>query len=401
MRTIRLAAVAALLALGTARAEDAAGPLRLGLLLDMSGPYADMTGPGSEAAAKLAAEDAGGSVLGRRIEVLAFDTLNKPDLATAKAREWFSPTGGVAAIMDVVGSSAALAVQEVGRNANRIVVMNAPASTRLINETCSPTSVLYTYTTYAIAHTVGQALVGQGGKSWFFIAADYAFGAGLVTDTSAVVTRAGGSVAGTVKHPLNTSEFSSPLLQAQASGADVIALANAGSDMINAVKQAREFGVGQGRQRLAALVALITDIHSLGLETAQGLLLSEGFYWDLNAQTREWSKRFFARTGRMPTMLQAGVYSSTRHYLAAVQAAGTDEALPVMEKMRSTPIDDFFAPHGRIRADGLMVHDMYLFQVKRPAESQAPWDYYKVLATIPGEQAFPSLADSTCPLVRK
>lgn len=271
---------------GAQPAPQAGGsPLRIGLLLDMSGPYADMTGPGSEAAAKMAAEDFGGKVLGRPIEVLAADMLNKPDVASAKAREWFS-TGGVGAIMDVVGSSAALAVQEIARNADKVVVLNAPASTRLINETCSPTSVLYTYTTYAIAQTVGKAAVAQGGKSWYFIAADYAFGAGLVQDTSAVVKAAGGAVLGSTKHPLNTSEFSAQLLEAQASGAEVIGLANAGSDMINAVKQAREFGIDRGKQRLAALVALITDVHSLGLPTAQGLLLSESFYWDLNDATR-------------------------------------------------------------------------------------------------------------------
>ena len=348
----------------------------------------------------MAAEDFGGTVLGRRIEVTAADTLNKPDVATAKARQWYGPDH-FSAIMDVVGSSAALAVQEVARNANRIVVLNAPASTQLINESCSPTSVLYTYTTYAIAHTVGQAVVAQGGESWYFIAADYAFGAGLVDDTSAMVKAAGGTVAGTVKHPLNTTELSSPLLQAQASGADVIALADAGSDMIGAVKQASEFGAGMGKQRLVALVALITDIHSLGLDASKGLLLSESFYWDTNDETRAWSKRFFTLTGRMPTMLQAGAYSSTMHYLQAVRAAATDEAGAVMAKLRELPIHDFFAPDGHIREDGLMVHDMYLYQVKSPAESRAPWDYYKVVATIPGDQAFPSLANSTCALVKR
>ncbi|MDQ2804246.1 MAG: ABC transporter substrate-binding protein, partial [Pseudomonadota bacterium] len=361
---------------------------------------ADITGPGSETAAKMAAADFGGKVLGRPIEVVAADTPNKPDVASAKAREWFSE-GHVGAIMDVVGSSAALAVQEVARTADKVLVLNAPASTRLVNETCSPTSVLYTYTTYAMAHTVGQTVEAQGAKSWFFIEADYAFGAGLVRDTSAVVKAAGGKVLGSVKHPLGTTEFSSQLLAAQVSGADVIGLANAGTDMINAVKQAHEFGIGPGKQRLAALVALITDIHSLGLPTAQGLLLSESFYWDLNDATRAWSKRFFARTGRMPTMLQAGVYSSTMHYLKAVQAAGTDEAGPVMARMRGMPVQDFFATNGHIREDGLMVHDMYLFQVKTPAESKGPWDYYKLVTTIPGDHAFASLADSTCALVKK
>jgi branched-chain amino acid transport system substrate-binding protein len=321
-------------------AQAAGEPLRLGLLLDMSGPYADLNGPGSETAAKMAAEDFGGRVLGRPIEVVAADHSNRADIASARAREWFGP-GRVAAIMDVAGSSAALAVQEVGRNANRIVVLSSPASTRIVNESCSPTSVLYTYTTYAIAQTVGRAAVAQGGRSWYFIAADYAFGHGLVQDTSAVVRAAGGTVLGSARHPLGTSEFSNFLLQAQSSRADVVALANAGSDMINAVKQAREFGLGRGRQRLAALVAMITDVHSMGLADAQGLLLSESFYWDLNEEARAWSRRFFERFGRMPTMLQAGTYSSTMHYLKAVQAAGTEEAGAVMRAMRSTPVNDF------------------------------------------------------------
>ncbi|HYI83708.1 MAG TPA: ABC transporter substrate-binding protein [Acetobacteraceae bacterium] len=386
--------------MGAQPAQAAGEPLRIGLLLDMSGLYADLTGPGSETAAKMAAEDFGGRVLGRPIEVVAADHSNRADIASARAREWFGP-GRVTALMDVVGSSAALAVQEVGRNANRIVVLNAPASTRIINENCSPTSVLYTYTTYAIAQTVGRAAVAQGGRSWYFIAADYAFGHGMVQDASAVVRAAGGTVLGSTRHPLGTSEFSNFLLQAQSSRADVVALANAGSDTINAVKQAREFGLGRGRQRLAALVVMITDIHSLGLDAAQRLLLSESFYWDMNEETRAWSRRFFARIGRMPTMLQAGTYSSTVHYLKAVQAAGTDEAGAVMQVMRSTPVNDFFARNGRIREDGLMVHDMHLFQVKTPAESTAPWDYYKLVATVPGGEAFPSLADSTCPLVRR
>lgn len=405
MRTgIRIALLAAVFAGGPAWAQPAPGisdgVVRIGLLLDMSGPYADITGPGSETAARMAAEDFGGKVLGSPIEVLAVDTFNKPDVASAKAREWFG-TGHVDAILDVVGSSAALAVQEIGRNANKVVILNAAATTRLINDTCSPTSVLYTYSTYAMANTVGEALVAQGARSWYFIAADYAFGAGLVRDTSAVVKAAGGTVLGSVKHPLNTTEFSAPLLEAQASGADVIGLANAGSDMINAVKQAGEFGIGHGHQRLAALVAMVTDIHSLGLPSAQGLLLSESFYWDLNEQTRAWSKRFFARTGRMPTMLQAGVYSSTTHYLKAIQAAGTDATDAVMAQMRQMPVQDFFAANGHIREDGLMVHDMYLFQVKSPAESKGPWDYYKLLATIPGDHASPPLTESTCALVRK
>ena len=391
---------ASLLATGPAWSQAQPGPLRLGLLLDLSGVYADMTGNGSKAAAEMAVADFGGTVLNRPIEVLAADTQTRADLASSKAREWFSD-GQVEAVMDVVGSSAALAVQEIGRLQNKVVVMNAPASLPLINASCSPTSVVYTYTTYGLAHSVGEAVVADGGKTWFFIAADYAFGAGLVTDTSAIVEGAGGKVLGVVKNPLNTQEYSSSLITAQASGADVVALANAGSDMINAVKQAHEFGLDKGKQRLVGLVGLITDIHSLGLQSAQGLLLSESFYWNLNDDTRAFSRRFFAKTGRMPTMIQAGTYSSVTHYLQAVQAAGTVEAGAVMAKMKEMPIHDFFAPDGRIRADGLMVHDMYLFQVKTPAESKEPWDYYKLVATVPADQVSPPLSESTCALVKK
>ncbi len=374
--------------------------VRIGLLLDMSGPYADITGKGSETAALMAAEDFGGKVLGKPIEVIVTDHLNKPDVAAEKAREWFD-TGKVDALMDVVGSSSALAVQEIARARHKVVMLNAPASPQLINQACAPNSVLYTYTTYAIAHTVGEAAVKQGGSSWFFITADYAFGVALEQDTSAVVKAAGGRVLGSVRHPLNTSDFSSFLLQAQASGAKVIGLANAGSDMINTVKQAAEFGIDKGGQNLAGLVVLIADIHSLGLATAKGMVLSESFYWDLDENTRAWSKRFFERIGRMPTMLQAGVYSSTMYYLKAIEAAGTDDGDAAAQAMRSMPVNDFFAHNGHIREDGLMVHDMYLFQVKSPAESTGPWDYYKLLATIPGDQAFPPLAGSQCPLVKK
>ena len=394
-----LACLALLAGAGPAAAQNT-NPFKIGMLLDLSGPYSDLNGMGSQVGATMAVEDFGGSVLGRPIELLVIDHQNKADLASAKAREWYGKDG-VEAIMEVVGSSAALAVQDIARDANKIVILNSPAASRLVNENCSPTSVLYTFNTYAVAHTLGRAIVQQGGKSWFFIAADYAFGAGLTQDTGAVVQEAGGTVIGAAKHPLNMSDFSAPLLQAQASGADVIALANGGADSVNAIKHASQFGIGRGKQRLVALVAMITDIHSLGLESAQGLLLTEAFYWDMNEQTRAWSRRFFERMHRMPTMLQAGAYSSTLHYLQAVQAAGTAETGAVMAQMRLAPVQDFFAPGGRIRADGLMVHDMYLFQVKTPAESKAPWDYYKLIATIPGDQAFHPLSESKCPLVNK
>jgi branched-chain amino acid transport system substrate-binding protein len=404
MRLIIAAAILAMVTISITFAQQTAqisdDVVKIGLLLDMSGPYADITGSGSETAARMAAEDLGGKVLGKPIEVIAADHLNKPDVAAEKARQWFE-VERVDALMDVVGSSSALAVLEVARARNRIVVLNAPASTSIINEACTPTSVLYTYATYAIAHTVGSAVVKQGGDSWFFITADYAFGHSLEADTSAVVRAAGGKVIGSVKHPLNSLDFSSFLLQAQASKAKVIGLANGGNDMINSVKQATEFGIDKAGQRLAGLVVMIADVHGLGLAAAQGMMLSESFYWGLNDETRAWSKRFFARIGRMPTMLQAGVYSSTMHYLKSIQAAGTDETDAVMKVMRSTPIKDFFTSNGRIREDGLMVHDMYLLQVKAPAESKEDWDYYKVLATVAGDEAFPPLSQSKCPLVNK
>jgi branched-chain amino acid transport system substrate-binding protein len=391
-------------AAATAQAQPADkvsdGVVKFGLLLDMSSLYADITGQGSVTAARMAIEDYGAKVLGRPVEVIFADHQNKPDIAASLAREWFD-TQKVDAILDVAASATALAAVEIAKGKNKIVVMSGPGAARLTNEACSPVSVHYAYDTYSLAHTTGGATVKQGGDTWFFLTADYAFGHELERDASAVVTANGGKVVGSVRAPLNSSDFSSFLLQAQASKAKVIGLANAGGDTTNAIKQAAEFGIVKGGQKLAGLLVYINDVHSLGLERAQGMLLTEGFYWDLNDETRAWSKRFFDRHGKMPNMSQAGLYSSVMHYLKAVEAAGTDETGPVMAKMRELPINDVFAKNGRIREDGRMVHDMYLFEVKTPAESKGPWDYYKLLATVPGEEAFQPLAKSRCPLVKK
>jgi branched-chain amino acid transport system substrate-binding protein len=376
-------------------------PLKLGAILDMSGLYADITGPGSETAAKMAVEDFGGEVLGRKIEIVAADHLNKADLSANIARDMLD-NQGVEAIIDVAASATALAASEIARARNKIIIFNGPGSIRLSNEACGPYTVHYVFDTYAQANVTGLATVKQGLDSWYFLTADYAFGQDLERDTTAVVQKAGGKVVGGVKHPLNTSDFSSFLLQAQSSKAKVVGLANAGGDTINAIKQAAEFGLTKsGGQKLSPLLAFISDIDSVGLETAQGLILAEAFYWDLNDGTREFTKRFQARTKRVPTSAQAGVYSSVGHYLKAVKAAGTTDAAAVMKLMKDTPINDMFAKNGRIREDGRMVHDMYLFEVKKPSESKGRWDDYKLLATVPGEQAFQPLEASRCPLVKK
>ena len=387
------------MAAGFAGAQDKP-PLKLGAILDMSGLYADITGVGSETAAKMAAEDFGGQVLGRKIEIIAADHLNKADLAASIARDMLD-NQGVEAIVDVAASATALAAGEIAKARNKIIMFSGPGSIRLSNEACGPYTVHYVFDTYAQANVTGLAAVKQGLDTWFFLSADYAFGADLEKDTTNVVLKAGGKVLGSVKHPLNTSDFSSFLLQAQASKAKVIGLANAGGDTINAIKQASEFGITKGGQKLSPLLAFITDIDSVGLPTAQGLLLAEAFYWDLNDDTRAFSKRFMERVKRVPTSAQAGVYSSVLHYLQAVKAAGTTDSAAVMKIMKATPINDMFARNGRIREDGRMVHDMYLFEVKKPEESKGRWDDYKLLATVPADQAFQPLSDSRCPLVKK
>src|SRR5258706_16244032 len=376
-------------------------PLKLGGILDMSGLYADITGPGSETAAKMAAEDFGGEVLGRKIEIIAADHLNKADLSANIARDMLD-NQGVEAIIDVAASATALAAGEIAKARNKIIIFNGPGSIRLTNEACGPYTVHYVFDTFAQANVTGLATVKQGLDSWFFLTADYAFGQDLEKDTTNVVLKSGGKVLGSVRHPLNTSDFSSYLLQAQSSKAKVVGLANAGGDTINAIKQASEFGLTKsGGQRLSPLFAFITDMHSVGLETAQGMLLAEAVYLDLNDETRALSKPFIERVKREPTAAQAGVYSSVTHYLKAVKAAGTTDAAAVIKVMKDTPINDMFAKNGKIREDGRMVHEMYLFEVKKPSESKGRWDDYKLLGTVPGNEAFQSLELSRCPLVKK
>jgi branched-chain amino acid transport system substrate-binding protein len=385
-------------AMGCAQAQTAP-PLKLGYILDMSGLYADITGNGSVVAARMAVEDFGGTVLGRKIEVVYADHQNKADIAGAQARDFYD-NQGVEAILDVAASATALAANEVAKQRGKIISFSGPGATRLTNEACGPFSIHYVFDTYAQAHGTGLATVKRGDDTWFFITADYAFGQDLERDTSNVVTANGGKVFGSVRAPLNSPDFSSFLLQAQNSKAKVIGLANAGGDTITAVKQASEFGLAKSGQKLAALLVFVTDIDSLGLDIAQGLILTEAFYWNMNEETRAWSKRFFDKVKRMPTSAQAGVYSSTLHYLEAVKAANTTESALVMKAMKDAPINDMFAKNGKIRDDGRMVHDMYLFEVKKPSESTERWDDYKLISTIPAQEAFQPLSESRCPLVK-
>ena len=401
-RSVALGAALLLACTCAGRAEDkiSDGVVKIGMLEDMSSIYADITGVGAVTAAKMAVEDFSGKVLGKPIEVISADHQNKPDIASATAREWFD-NQHVDALMDVAASATALAAIDVAKTKNKIVVLNGPGAARITNEACTPISVHYTYDNYALSHGTGAAMVTAGYNTWFFLTADYAFGHDLEQVTSGVVKASGGQVLGSIRVPINTSDFSSALLQAQASKAKVIGLANAGADTTNSIKQAAEFGIVRGGQKLAGLLVFINDINSLGLQTAQGMLLTNAFYWDRNDESRAWAQRYFQRMGKMPNMSQAGIYSATTHYLKAVQAAGTDDTQAVMDKMRATPINDFFAHDGKIREDGRMVHEMFLYEVKNPAESKGAWDYYKLVATIPADQAFQPLAASKCPLVKK
>ena len=401
MKRFLSAVLVPLLAFGASAAQaQSKPPVKLGGILDMSSLYADITGTGSETAAKMAVEDFGGEVLGRKVEVVVADHLNKADLSANIARDMFD-NQSVEMLFDVAASATALAALEVAKARNKITIFNGPGSIRLSNEACGPYTVHYVFDTFAQANTTGLAAVRSGLDTWFFLTADYAFGQDLEKDTTNVVLKTGGKVLGSVRHPLNTSDFSSFLLQAQASKAKVIGLANAGGDTVNAIKQAAEFGIMKGGQKVSPLLAFVTDIDSIGLETAQGLLLAEAFYWDMNDDTRAFSKRFMERVKRPPTSAQAGVYSSVTHYLKAVKAAGTTDSAAVIKVMKDTPVNDMFAKGGKIREDGRMVHDMYLFEVKKPSESRGRWDDYKLLATVPGNEAFQSLEASRCPLVKK
>ena len=399
MRLGLLAASCLILAFAAEAAHADGGPVKIGVLSDMSSLYADITGEGTGAAARMAVEDFG-PVLGQPVQIVTADHQNKPDVASAIVRQWYD-TEGVDMVTDGGSSAVALAVEEVSREKHKLVLFSGPASSDITGPKCSPYAAHWTYDTYALAHVTGSAIVKSGGTSWYFLGADYAFGHALERDTAAVVEEAGGKVLGAVYAPLNTSDFSSFLLQAQASKAKIVGLANAGGDTINAIKQGAEFGITEGGQKFAALLMFITDVNSLGLKTAQGLQFTSAFYWDQNDETRAFSKRFFERIHHMPTMVQAGVYSATLHYLKAVKALGSKEPLAVMEKMRATPINDFMTHDGKLRIDGRVIRDMYLLEVKKPEESKAPWDYLKVVETVPGDQAYRPLDQGGCPLVQK
>jgi len=397
----KLAAIFALTAAGfcvpAARAQVSDNVVRIGVLNDQSGLYADLGGQGSVVAARMAVEDAGGSVLGKPIEIVFADHQNKADIGVAVARRWFE-TAGVDMAIGFDNSAVALAVEQLAADRNRIVIAGAVGTTAFTGKGCTPTEAAWVHDSYALTTSLAKSIVNEGRDTWFFITVDYAFGHSLEADATSAVLAAGGKVLGSVRHPLSTLDFSSYLLQAQASGAKVVAFANSGGDMINAVKQANEFGLTKS-QTMVSLLVFISDVHSMELQAAQGLKFVTAFYWDRNDESRAWSKRFFERHGKMPTMAQAGTYSAVRHYLLSIAAAGTDEAKAVMTKMRELPVTDFYTSNGRVREDGRMVHDMYFAQVKKPSESTRPWDYYNILGVIPGNQAFRPAADSGCPLV--
>lgn len=402
MRITQYLAAAALQVafVSAAAAQVSDDVVKIGVLNDQSGIYADFSGPGSVVAARLAVEDFGGTVLGKKIEVIAGDHQNKPDIGAAIARRWYD-TEQVDLIVDLPTSSVLLAVGEVGREKNKLVIVTTGGTSDFTGKFCAPTNIHWVYDTYGLAVGSAKALKKAGGDSWYFITADYAFGHALERDAAATVKKDGGSVAGSVKHPQGTTDFSSLLLQAQASGAKVIGLANAGADTINSIKQAAEFGLSGGEQKFVGLFTNLTDVHAVGLETGKGLLLTQGFYWDLNDETRAFSKRFAERHGAPPAMGQAGVYSAVLHYLKAIQAAGTDETAAVAAKMKETPVNDFFAKNAQIRADGKLIHDHYLLEVKQPAESKGPWDYLELVRVIPGEEAARPASESECSLLRK
>jgi branched-chain amino acid transport system substrate-binding protein len=400
-KALLAAAALCALATGTAQAEMSGGVVKIGVLNDMSGLYADLAGQGSVIAAQMALEEFGGSVNGTKVEIVSADHQNKPDIGSNVARQWFD-VDGVDVIVDVPTSSVALAINDVTREKNKVFLVSGAAASDLTGPKCSPNTIHWTYDTWALANGTGKAVVQTGGDTWFFLTADYAFGHALERDTTAVVEANGGKVLGSVKHPLNNSDFSSFLLQAQSSGAKVIGLANAGGDTTNSIKQAAEFGIVQGGQSLAGLLVFLTDVHALGLQTAQGLTLTEAFYWDANDETRKFAADFAKRNrGIHPTMVHAGVYSSVLHYLKALKELGADaDGAKVVAKMKEMPTEDRLFGKGEVRVDGRHIHPMYLFEVKKPEESKGPWDYYKLRATIPAEEAFRPLDQGNCPLAK-
>ena len=403
MKKTLWAAVAAL-ALGfapqPASAQLSDDTLKVGVLTDMSSLYADINGPGAVFAAQLAIQDFGGTVLGKKIEFQQADVQNKADIGTSIASKWYD-SDKVDVIVGAAASSSSLAVAGVAGDKKRVFLATDPASSDLTGKSCNPYTIHYVYDTAALANGTGSAVVKAGGKTWYFLTADYAFGHALERDVSAVVNANGGKVVGTARHPINNSDFSAFLVQAQASKAQVVGLANAGGDTINSIKQAAEFGIVAGGQKLAGLLVFITDVHSIGLPLAQGLQLTEAFYWDLNDGTRAFAKRFFEKMKKMPTSIQAGYYSSMKHYLEAVKATGTDNPEKVMAWLKANPLNDDLFGKGFVRADGRKMHDMYLFEVKKPSESKGPYDYYKLIRTIPAEEAFRPMDKGDCPMVKK
>lgn len=393
---------AILASLGLASAAHAQGVsdnvVKIGVISDTSSAYADIGGKGSVAAAAMAIKDFGGKVLGKPIEMLSVDHQNKADIGATRAREWFDRES-VDMVVGLGNTAVHNAVATVAKEKNKVILNTEAGSSTITGENCAANVVHYTYDTYATANSTVKAVTEGGGKTWYIVAVDYAFGQSLSNDISAALDKNGGKIVGTVKHPLNASDLSSFLLTAQASKAQVIALANGVNDTINSIKSARQFGI-TSTQKVAAMMLFISDVHALGLNTAQGMYATTAFYWDRTPESREWSQKYFKAMNKMPTMAQAGTYSAVMHYLKAVEAAGTDDTAAVMAMMKKMPINDFFAKDGKIREDGRMVHDMYLVQVKKPSESKAPWDYYKVIATIPGDQAFRPLPEGKCPLVK-
>jgi branched-chain amino acid transport system substrate-binding protein len=404
MRRISIAAIVGAMLASPAYAQTAKisdDIVKIGVLTDLSGQFSHESGEGSVTAVKMAVEDFGGKVLGKNIEVVVADHQNRNEVAIAKAREWYD-IAKVDLIANLVNSSIALAVTNIAQEKNRIAIVTTSGSSRLTGDSCTPNSIHYAYDTYALAQGTAKALIKEGLNSWYFLTADYAFGHALESDTSNVIKANGGSVVGAIRYPIDSADHSSFLLQAQASKAKVVALAGSGTTFINALKSAKDYGLADGgKQSLAGLLVWINDIHAMGLESAQGLVLTNAFYWDRDDETRAFAKKFFEKLKRMPNMGDAGDYSSTMHYLNAIKAAGTDEAKSVMAKMREMPVNDFFAKDGRLREDGRFVHDMYVYEVKKPSESKYPWDYYKLRSIIPRDEAFRSLADSKCPLIKK
>lgn len=399
VKAISLAIASGMFAAST-QAAISDNEVRIGYLADMSGTYRDLSGPGGLEAVKMAIEDFGGQVNGKKIVIFNADDLNKPDVGANTVRQWIDERN-VDMIAGLAATSVVMAVNKVVEQENKLAIISGSASSSLTNEYCSPNHIHWVYDTYALSNGTAKAVVQEGGKDWFILAADYAFGHSLEADITKVVTAEGGTINSRVRHPFPSNDFSSFILQAQGSGAEIVALANAGADMVNALKTASEFGLTQSGQKLAGMVVFLNDVHSMGLDVTQGLLLTTGWYWDMNDETREWANRYYERVGRMPSMTHAGMYSSTLHYLNAVKETDSDDSQVVRAKMMETPINDVFAKNGVLREDGRMVHDMYLAQVKTPSESKSEWDMYKILRTIPADQAYRPLAESECRLVKK